>query len=146
MFPVEYPKPAMRNAFLIFYFINRKRAMCNFFYQQNRMKYIRKPYNRQRAKILGIYLTIKSETTYVIYHINITDVFSMFRAKIILYFILSGICVFREATHKFDGQNAMCVGSWKHTFCCFFCLNSVIFQNKLMQHNILICLKACYNP
>ena len=77
-------------------------AWCRFlifnvqsFYQQNREKYAKKQHHIQGTSILwcSFCKEVRNRLKYLIYHINITDVFSMFRSKNHYNIIISGICV-----------------------------------------------------
>ena len=84
MFPIVCPKTAIHNAVFNFLFYRQKKQQCTFFFI-NRMlkKYMHKQYHRQGTNHF-CYLFCKEVRNclkYLIYHKNISDVFSMLRQK-----------------------------------------------------------------
>ena len=93
MFPIVCQKTSMRDAF--FYVLNygQKNGNVQSFYQQNSRKYTQKQYHRLSANCFLIFILqvrVTNSLKHLIYNINITNAFSMFKSKIGLNFIFSG--------------------------------------------------------
>ena len=69
----------MRDA--AFLFLLKEKQQCPIFLSKNRKKYTQKQYHRWGNQTFLVFILQKNSLKYLIYQINITDVFSMIRAK-----------------------------------------------------------------
>ena len=97
MLPVAHPKPAVCDVFFFFFFfflnfiLSIEKQQCTIFLSTEQEEIHSKRWHLSRASPFWCLFCKKDELKYLIYHINMTDVFIMFRSK--NYFV-HGACFF----------------------------------------------------